>query len=267
MNGEGTWRPGPEPASVPAQAWAAPPAILKLDADMVHVWRLPLGLDDTTVQDLYQTLSDDERQRAARFHSPRPRQEFITARGLLRVVLGRYLEQAPRQLRFCYGAQGKPALTTSRRPHPLRFNLSHSHGLALLAVTQAREVGVDVEYMRPNFDCLQIAAEFFSPWEVAALRRLPAAAQKTGFFKGWTCKEAYLKARGGGLHLGLDHFDVALAPGEAARLLRTRPDPADAGRWTLQELTPGPGYAAALAVEGSGWGLCCWQSPLADASA
>jgi len=143
----------------------------------------------------------------------------------------------------------------------IRFNMSHSHGEALYAVTRGREIGIDLEFIRCDLEVEQIAERFFSQCEIATLRALPVSLRKHAFFLCWTRKEAYIKARGQGLSLPLDQFDVSLIPGEPSALLSTQPDSDEALRWSLQELTPAPGYAAALAVEGRGWSLSCWQWP------
>lgn len=139
--------------------------------------------------------------------------------------------------------------------------MSHSHGLALCAVTRDREVGIDLEYIREDFASEETARHFFSPREIAMLCALPAAMRAEGFFNCWTRKEAYIKATGQGLSLPLRQFDVSLTPGEPASLLSTRENPQDASRWTLRELASGDGYVAATAVEGHGWALNCWQFP------
>jgi 4'-phosphopantetheinyl transferase len=241
--------------------WLPPPADLKLSRDDVHVWRASLNLPASRVQSLQHTLAADELSRVERFHFQIDRQHFIVARGLLRAILSRYLDMEPGQLRFRYSPYGKPALATTLGQDTLSFNVSHSHGLALYAVTRGREIGVDLEGIRTGLDCEQIAARFFSPRENAVLRALPAELKPEAFFKCWTRKEAYIKARGGGLTLPLDQFDVSLAPGEPAMLLNTRGDLQEAARWSLRTLTPGPGYVAALAMEGHGWRFKCWQWP------
>jgi 4'-phosphopantetheinyl transferase len=141
----------------------------------------------------------------------------------------------------------------------LRFNVSHSHGLALYAVTRRRKIGIDIERVRPISGPEQLAARFFSAGENAELCALPEHVKHEAFFNCWTRKEAYVKARGEGLSLPLNQFDVSLNPGEPARLLRVERDPQEAARWSLQGLTPAPGYVAALAVEGHGWRLACWE--------
>jgi len=211
------------------------------------------------VRGLLRTLTLDERARARRFRFPRDRDRFIVARGVLRAILGRYLGVDPGRLRFRYSPYGKPALAGPFEDEGIRFNLAHSQGIALYAVSRGREVGIDVEYVRADLADERIAERFFSPREVATLRAVPAEQRREAFFHCWTRKEAYVKARGEGLSLPLDQFDVSLAPGEPAALLSTPGDPPEVTRWSLQALNPGPGYVAALAVEGNGWRLRCWQ--------
>jgi 4'-phosphopantetheinyl transferase len=229
--------------------------------DEVHVWRAALNQPALQVQNLWLTLVADERARAERFHFPTDREHFIVARGVLRAILGGYLKRHPSELCFCYSSYGKPALTTELGEATLSFNLSHSHGLALYAVAHRRALGIDVEWLRPDLANEKIAEHFFSAREVAALRALSNELQTEAFFHCWTRKEAYIKARGEGLSFPLNRFDVSLVPGEPAALLRTLDDPLEATRWSLQELHPGPGYVAALAVEGQHWRLQSWQWP------
>src|SRR5262249_48848883 len=213
---------------------------------------------------LFQMLTSDEQRRAERFYFPQDRQHFIAGRGILRVVLGKYLGREPHQLQFDYNLHGKPKLIGEKR---LRFNLSHSHGLALYAVTWEREVGVDIEHVRPDFAGEAIAERFFSPNETAVLRSLPDHLRVAAFFNCWTRKEAYIKARGKGLAIPLDQFDVSLAPGEPAALLADRAAPPESQRWAMCCLAPGPGYAGAVAVEGHDWRLWCGHWPDETSSA
>lgn len=179
---------------------------------------------------MLRVLSADERERAARFHFLKDREHFIAARGLLRLLLSRYLDLPPQQLSFSYSPYGKPALAGERDCTSLRFNVSHSHGVALYAFTLEREVGVDVEYIRQDVVGESIAEHFFSAQEVTSLRALPAGVQPQAFFNCWTRKEAFIKARGEGLSFPLDQFDVSLVPGEATALISTRNDPQEAAR-------------------------------------
>lgn len=237
--------------------WRVAPAGLALQQHEIHVWRVRLDAEGSDVRALYGLLTADERRRAARLVFDEDRDHFVVARGMLRLILGHYLSREPEHLRFCYNTYGKPALADNEAQW--RFNVSHSHGLALYAITRGREVGVDIEYMRPQVAAGHVAERFFSPQEVRTLRSLPREQQVQAFFDCWTRKEAFIKAVGEGLTLPLDQFDVSLTPGKPAALLRTRWNPAEATRWLLQALEPGPGYAAALAGEGHDWSAVCWQ--------
>lgn len=242
-----------------SHSWPAPPESLILPPDEVHVWRAVLDLDKPGLDSLLHLLVAEERARADRFHFRIHRDRFIVARGSLRILLARYLEMEPSELRFCYNSHGKPFLPAESGGDGLSFNVTHSEGLALFAVTRNREVGVDLERVRPDQVNEEIAKRNFSPMEVARLRALPRKLQVKGFFNCWSRKEAYLKARGEGLTISLDQFEVSLAPGEPARLLSVQKEPGAVCRWTLQELSPDPGYVAALAVEGHDWRLRCWE--------
>lgn len=239
--------------------WNPPPEALALESNEVHVWRAALDVEPAYLKRLEQMLSDDERERARRFFFEEHRGRFVVARGLLRSILAKYLNIAPNHLEFIYGAYGKPTLTGRFAIGDIRFNMSHSGELAVYAIARGREVGIDIERQRADFATREIAEKFFSPREVTALLNLPEHVQCEAFFNCWTRKEAYIKARGMGLSLPLDQFDVSLVPGEPAALLDTKDDPTEASRWRFQELLPGPGFAAALAVAGHNWQLKCWH--------
>ena len=241
------------------EVWSPPPGELALENNEVHVWRAAADPTGLPLEDLRQTLNASEQARAERFAFRTDRDRFITRRGRLRAILGRYLAVDARRLEFTYGADGKPALAPPFAGTHLRFNVSNSAGLILYAVTQGREIGVDLEAIQPAIAQERIPERFFSSREVAALRALPVDAQAGAFFACWTRKEAYVKATGEGLTLRLDSFDVSLVPGHPAALLCTRGKVQEASRWRLRALAPGWGYAAALAVEGHGWRLKCWQ--------
>jgi 4'-phosphopantetheinyl transferase len=217
----------------------------RLGPDEVHVWSVDLDRLPEAV--LGEPLSADERERGRRFRFERDRRRFVTARGLLRRLLGRYLGLEPSRLRFGYGPRGKPFLAGEDE---LRFNVSHSGGLALLAFAWDRELGVDVEEERPVEEAEAIARRYFSSWEERELRLLTEVERQAAFFRCWTRKEAFIKATGDGLSRSLDAFDVTLAPGEPARLLRVEGEPEAAFRFWLEDVSPAPGFAGALAVEG-----------------
>jgi 4'-phosphopantetheinyl transferase len=223
--------------------------------DEVPVWRIALDIGNALLSRLREILADDERQRADRFHFEKDRRHFTAARGVMRTLLAGYLARRPEEVRFAYSNYGKPRLAEEGE---LRFNLTHSHGLALLAVTRGREIGVDVEHLRDmERDGELLAERFFSPREAVVLRSLPPQLRREAFFHCWTRKEAYIKALGKGLLMPLDQFDVSLHPDEPAALMATHHDPQEVQRWSLRSLLPGEGYVAAVAVEGHLWRLWC----------
>ncbi len=224
----------------------------RLASNEVHSWCVALDVPPETSARLDATLSHDERNRSARLRFARDRRRFVAARGVLRDLLARYLGARPGQIRFAYNAFGKPELSPEFGGR-LRFNLSHSADLALIAITTDAGIGVDLEYIRPQPDHVEIARRFFSAAEVDELNGLPSPLHTLAFFSGWTKKEAYVKACGEGLAMPLTSFSVPLATDPAHTLV-------DLGRtWSLYTLQPVPGYVGALAIEGTGWRLSQWQ--------
>jgi 4'-phosphopantetheinyl transferase len=190
-------------------------------------------------------LSAEEHERATRYRVERPRKDFILTRGTLRSLAAGYLGTTPRDLSFRYSEYGKPILDG---PFDVRFNVSHTDGLALIAFVRTHEIGIDVEKISPKPDVRKLAERFFSLHERHSLEKLSGDELQAAFFRCWTRKEAYIKARGEGLSLPLHQFDVSVAADESRVLLATRPDASEASRWILRDLPTSPGYAAALAV-------------------
>jgi 4'-phosphopantetheinyl transferase len=210
----------------------------------VHVWPVSIQAPDSIVEQFQRLLAPDEADRAAKFRFHQLRTAYILGRGALRILLGRYLNSPPQDLTFRYGSKGKPTLDA---PGPLQFNASHSGDLALFAFTMDCEIGVDVEAIRPMPDIENIARRFFCAEETVELMSLPAGQREHAFFLCWTRKEAYIKATGEGLSTPLDAFRVTLRPSEPAGMIQLAGDPIAARRWTLHDLPPAPGYAAAVA--------------------
>src|SRR5262249_1396986 len=172
--------------------WNPPPGHPEWPDGEVHVWRATLSLPASLVAGLEPILSADEQARARRFRFDDDRRRYLGGRGLVRVLLGRYLQIAPGQLRFDYTRFAKPHLAGVLASRSLQFNLSHSGEFLLIAVAAGRALGVDVEQIRPDIGVEAIAARFFSPNEQAALERLPVPARVNAFFDCWTRKEAYI---------------------------------------------------------------------------
>lgn len=238
--------------------WGQAPARLHLGPRDVHVWRADIAPIRDRIDALHALLSQEERRKADRFRSGEDRERFVAGRGVLRSVLGDYLGLDPAALRFESGEHGKPALTGLPGGHAPTFNVSHSAGIVLIAVAAAVDVGVDVQWIRPDLDWERIAARFFSVGEVAALRALPRHRAREAFFACWAHKEAYVKARGEGLQRSFDRFTVTLTPGTPAVEITADDEPKVAAHWSLHTLEVGDGYAGALAVGTPGCRVQCW---------
>jgi 4'-phosphopantetheinyl transferase len=239
---------------------------MQLNRDTLHVWLVRLEVASPQLDELERTLSADEIARADSFYFERDRRSFVAARGILRTTIANYLATPPSALRFSYNEFGKPHLEGSREVCDLSFNVSHSGGLALIAIALARDVGVDIEVIDESVRTDEVAKHFFSASEVAALARLPQSLRTSGFFNCWTRKEAYIKARGMGLSIPLDSFDVTLIPGEPAALMRTE-DSLDVSNWKIENLEIDSRYAGAIAAAGRDWKITRldWQANLTGA--
>ena len=236
--------------------WANPPERVSIGQHEVHVWRCALRAGAETVNSLEKTLSPDEVSRAERFRFPADRHRFIVARGALRRILASYRGQQPDRLRFGHGPRGKPFLEDAGG---LEFNVSRSRGLALVAVSSNRAVGVDLEFVRTDFDYCSLIDETLTRVEAQELLALPRAARNGAFFVRWSRKEAFLKATGKGLSIALQTFSVSqtdngfLAP--AGRTL----DPGESSRWRVEDIEPARGFVGCLAAERQDWKVQNWQ--------
>jgi len=225
----------------------------EMAAGEVHVWSLPLDIGQISLASVTGFLSPDETERADRFRFEIHRNRFTVGRGLMRVILGRYCDVPPERLQFNYGPNGKPELITAcegvrRTGGALHFNLAHSEGVGVLAVTQTGPVGVDVEQVRRLQEFNELVSQFFSAREAAEFSKLPWEQQPAAFFNLWTRKEALLKATGEGIGHSLNRVEVSFLPGEPARVLSLPAEPWAGGKWSLVELAISPSYAAALAL-------------------
>ncbi len=226
------------------------PQDMTLIKDNIDVWCVSIDVDESVLYSLMRTLSEEEREKARRMKIEKPRKYYMASRGLLRQILAAYVKQAPELLEFEYGPNGKPTLSEKFDNSGIKFNVSHSHGLALCCVTREREIGADIEKMRDDVEITDISKRFFSSREHEELIKLPVDDQKRGFYNCWTRKEAYLKATGQGLTFPLSQFDMSLTPGEPAVMIAHQSDPGQVSMWSIVDLDVGPDYAAAIAVEG-----------------
>ena len=245
---------------IPSESdWPSPPTHLELVGDETHVWCARLDELAPDLPAFARLLSESEHKRADRFHLERDRQRFVVRHGLLRMILGGYLNIDPAQLAFTYESRGKPMLCLQDIALPLHFNLSHSNDVVLIAGNRQAALGVDVERVRFVPEADQIAAKFFSPQECAVLNAIPEERKMEAFFHCWTRKEAYLKATGEGIADALPRIEVSLAPGQPARLSKINNNPLAASLWRLTELAPAPGYVGALAIKADRLRLSCWR--------
>jgi 4'-phosphopantetheinyl transferase len=212
----------------------------------VHLWCTSLEGSQESLNSYSRLLSREEIARASKYVFRRDQTHFILSRGILRELLGRYLSVPGESIEISSAAAGKPELAQKVQNVDLRFNLSHSHGLAIFAFSIARELGIDAEFIREDVETDEIARRYFSNVEREELSSLKDADRAKGFFLCWTRKEAYVKARGKGLEIPLDSFSVTLTPGAQPRLTSE-----DAVRWSLHSLELATGWASALVVEGT----------------
>jgi 4'-phosphopantetheinyl transferase len=224
--------------------------------EAVHVWRIALDQVSIPETELFKILSPIEKTRATRFIKKEVRTRFIIAHSLLRKTLSLYTGIAPHQLEFVQNQYKKPALADSVNKDDLTFNLSHSENRALYAIAKGRRVGVDVEHTKAKLDCMAIAMRFFSETEIAELQRLPSTERIAAFFRIWARKEAFTKAKGQGLFMGLDKFSVSLEPEEPIALSHGY----SGERWAIKNIPMGADYAAAVAAQGQEWRLELWDA-------
>jgi len=226
-----------------------------ISAQEVHVWRASLDVSVLQYENLLGFLSADELERAGRFRFERDQKRFIVARGILRKILGRYLEKDPDKLLFEYTDHGKPKLANNAGNDTFRFNLSHSDAFALYGVTRGRSIGIDIEQIRDDVDVRQVARRFFSPGEIVSLERVNESNLQELFFQYWTRKEAFIKAMGEGISFPLEQCDVSSSSGKVLSPVILLNDGRKISSWNVQDIFPGSGYAAALSVEGDAWNL------------
>ena len=217
--------------------------------NQVHVWSVELDALASRLHHLRTFLSGDELEKSARFRFDRHRNRYIAAHGWMRDVLSRYLSLPPTRLQFGSGPKGKPFLTGDANSQALQFNMAHSEAMALLAISPAARIGVDVERVRPMPDAGELVSRFFSRREADQFRDLPADRKEEAFFNLWTRKEAWLKATGEGIAHLLAQVEVAFLPSEAARFLELPKEYETATGWSLSSFSPAPGYVGAMAVE------------------
>lgn len=235
----------------PEPTWSTPPSELRLTASEIHVWKASLQLPAPMLERLKTLLPEDEIARSDKYLFPHLRDHFIAGRGMLRILLARYLNCPPEGLRFGYNAWGKPTLQDASGQEIVQFNLSHSNGVVLFAFQKKEPVGIDVQHLDDAINFLQTGALVFSPDEMEVLNNLPPENLRTVFYQFWTRKEAYIKALGKGFSAPLNQIDVRQAPEKP--VLHNEHGLLETTDWFVRDFIPCPGYAAAVATKGTDW--------------
>ncbi len=230
-----------------------------LPTNQVHIWRSTLELPIHQINNLKHLLSPDELEKATHLALTQKRHQYIIARAILRRILSLYVSLHPSELRFRYNRNGKPVLACSS--NKIQFNVSHSHNLAIYALSSDCLIGVDVEYLyrRSRIDRMKIASRLFTPREYTTLQSLPENQRDKAFLTCWTRKEAFIKAMGWGLSFPLDKFEVTADPNESPKLLTTPYKPKDALDWSMVPIDPSDGYVGTLALRKTNFDLSYWQ--------
>jgi 4'-phosphopantetheinyl transferase len=198
-------------------------------------------------------MTAGERARHGSFLFERDRLRFLATRALVRTVLSTYVDVAPTDWRFAEGERGKPYIAAPSGLPPLNFNLTNTHGLVVCAVSRAHSnVGVDAEWLERAGETIGVVDSYFSPTEIRALRALPPAQQRDRFFRYWTLKESYIKARGLGLALPLEQFSFLLDDGPSIRIAFDRRLADDSERWRFALFSAPPSHIVAVGVDTGG---------------
>lgn len=225
----------------------------------IDVWRASLELSTPQNKSLLDILSKDEVHRARRFHFKKDHDRFISARGTLRRILGSYLGERPEKIRFRYSSQGKPMLAGNADLDTLYFNLSHSNALAIYAITQNKNIGIDIEHIKDDIATEQVAQKFFSHNEMNSLNKVPEKKRKRVFYQYWTRKEALLKATGKGISFPMDQFDVSLINGMDLSSIKFPQENKRHPHLYVQYIDPDENYVAAIAIEGNDKDISLWK--------
>lgn len=224
--------------------WKNPPETLELLDSKIDVWSVNINNYTNKLFDYWELLSSSEKEKADRFRFEKDKNCYVIARGLLRILLSRYLNIKSQKINFRYAEKGKPYL---EHPSNIKFNLSHSKNCIVLAFTKNIELGIDVEYAKNNLEILQVAESFFSKQEIKALKSIQSIYRLSAFYNCWTRKEAFIKATGDGLSFPLNQFTVSLESSESAELVETRWDNKEKDLWSLETFTPQKDYIGAVA--------------------
>lgn len=212
----------------------------------VHVWQFNISQTKHRYNYFHNLLSKDEKIKAARFKFEKDKIASVLARGALRHLLSKYLDCPATNIIFHYNKYGKPQLTNNKT---IKFNVSHAGEVVVIAFIENNDIGIDVEHIKYNFNVFDVVDSYFSKTEIEALHKLPENLQTEAFFRGWTRKEAFIKAKAKGLSFPLDSFSISMDSDEKAELIETLWDPEEKKLWQIIPFKTEANYKAALAVK------------------
>lgn len=210
----------------------------------IHIWNIKVSFDHNIIFRFESILSADEKKKANRFKFEKDKLIYITARGILRLLSGKYLKISPKEIKFDYSEYGKPFFKTDTS---LKFNVSHSGERIAIAFSQGQEIGIDIEKIKDDFNVIELARNFFSKNEIKALEQVSKSEVNRAFYRCWTRKESFIKAEGSGLSFPLDKFAVSLDKDEQAELLKTDWEATEKDMWSLYSFVPCEEYIGAIA--------------------
>ncbi len=230
--------------------WEKTSPELEFSEDFIDIWLINLAEEENDIFNHQRYLSVEEKTRASRYLSGKKSREFMITRSSLRNIIGYVLNEDPRQLGFAYTSSGMPLLDLNWSHTDITFNVSHSHDLAIIAVSIKNIIGIDVEMVRKDIEYEKLSKRFFSELEHQQIMGFDETSRLEAFFSTWTRKEALVKATGTGIAYGLNKFDVSVDPDQPAELLDNRWEDGCQPRWSLLNIETWPDYKACLAVAG-----------------
>lgn len=214
----------------------------------IHVWLITLSALRNKLHFFEEILSKEELNKASKFRFDKDRQQFIITRGILRYLSGNYLKINPKDVNLIYSEFGKPYFDMYTT---LKFNVSHAEDMAVIGFVHNYDFGIDVEYTKRTFDVLDIVDNYFSKQEIKALHKIARPLQTEAFYRGWTRKEAFIKAKSKGLSFPLDSFSISIDSDENAQLYKTIWDENEKDLWRIIPFQTTKDYKAAFAVKGT----------------
>jgi len=223
--------------------WTSPAIIPALKSNQGHLWKIDSRTLKCSEVSCFSVLSEDEKARADKFRFRRDRFIYVLARGVLRKLLASYIGKAANQIDFEYNEQGKPSVQSASN---VKFNVSHSRDMILIGFTRKADIGVDIEWNKRPIEIREVAKSFFSDREELDLFSLVEKDRLSAFYNCWTRKEAFIKAKGGGLSIPLDQFEVSLKPHSAPRLLSVLWDQTEVSKWNMKSFNIEKDYTCAV---------------------